>query len=97
MNTDHDIDLSKGFSAGNYCNAYEGRDFGSAVVKRQVKDKSTAYATAFMLGFFASYELHEIPGDHQDAFREAYFSEDGQRVVALGFCDAREEWEEPWD
>lgn len=88
------LDLSQGFSAGNYCNAYETRDFSSAVVKRQIKDKSTAYATAFILGFFASYENHEIPGEHQDAVREAYYSDDGKIVLELGYTEPREEsWE----
>jgi hypothetical protein len=88
---DRDTDLSRGFSAGNYCNAYETQDFASAIVKREVKDKSSAFAIAFTMGFFGSYELHEIPDDHREMFIDAYKSSLGQRVLELGYCDPREE------
>lgn len=84
----YDNDLSHGFSAGSYCNAYENRDFEKACDLMQASgNRSTAWIHAFILGFFSSYELHEIPEKHLEAFIAAWRSEDGRRVVGLGYCD----------
>ena len=86
-----DTRLSQGFSAGNYCNSYETQDYTRAMAIRDLRGSGDDYATAFILGFFSSYELHEIPGSVRDAFDEAYHSEAGQRVVELGYIDPRAE------
>jgi hypothetical protein len=89
--SDQDIELSHGFSAGNYCNAYETQDLEGALKKRAVASRSPAYRAAFVLGFFASYELHEIPSSWREEFDEAYHSKHGQRVLELGYTDPRTE------
>lgn len=85
---DRDTDLSHGFDAGNYANAYETQDLTAGLTKHN--DQSEAFRHAYTLGFFSSYELDEIPSDVRDQFDDAYTSEDGQRVLALGYTDARE-------
>lgn len=82
---EHDSDLSHGFDAGNYASAYETEDFELAM--DALDGRSEAYCHAFVLGFFSSFELDEIPSEHQDIYMEAYFSEHGKRVLALGFID----------
>jgi len=91
---ERDLELSHGFDAGNYCNAYETQDIEDALVMRDVRDHSKAYRNAFILGFFSSYELHEIPGMDQHRLIDAYHSEDGTRVLELGYTEARV-FEEP--
>lgn len=81
-------DLSRGFSAGNYANAYETEDYETA--RNALKtEPSEAYFAAFTLGFFATYELHEM-GEHRETYEEAYRSTWGQRCVLAGYCDDRE-------
>jgi hypothetical protein len=93
--SDRDLRLSHGFDAGNYCSSYETVDYTKAVAMRDLKGSGKPYATAFILGFFASYELHEIPAIHRDKYVEAYQSEYGQRVLELGYIDPREEIDVP--
>jgi hypothetical protein len=89
--SDRDTRLSQGFSAGNYCNSYETQDYDQAVKIRDLEGSGPEFKTAFTMGFFASYELHEIPSTWRDAFDEAYHSELGQRVLELGYTDPRTE------
>lgn len=96
MTTAHEcLRLSQGFSAGNYCNAYETEDYTKAMSQRDLRGSGKDYATGFIMGFFGSYELHEIPETHKQAFIEAYTSDLGQRVLELGYCDRRKELEAP--
>lgn len=87
-----DIDglLSRGFDAGNYSNAYETQDLIAATDHRQAF-VDEAYRTGFILGFFSSYELHEIDGAVRDIFEEAYHSDLGRRVRELGYSDSMED------
>jgi len=89
--TERDTRLSQGFSAGNYCNAYETEDLGQAFEQRDLEGSGEDYRTAFIMGFYASYELREIPGLYRCFFDDAYHSELGQRVLELGYCDSRKE------
>jgi hypothetical protein len=82
----HD-EVRRGFDAGNYANAYESTDLESV----ELDCESDAYRAAFVLGFFASYELNEIPSDAREAFDSAYRSEFGAIVLAAGYCDSRHE------
>lgn len=86
-------ELSQGFDAGNFANAYETEDYDQAL--DALGEVSTAYRDAFTLGFFASYELHEM-GEHTDDYLEALASPHGRACVAAGYCDDRSE-EEPTD
>jgi hypothetical protein len=56
--------ISRGFDAGNYATAYEGEDY--EVHQRRIWCKVDLYKQAHMLGFFSSYELHEIPEQYRE-------------------------------
>jgi hypothetical protein len=92
----HEI-LSRGFDAGNFANAYEGEDYQKTINARAVPKipaaLRSAYHAAFTLGFFASYEAHEIPDDHRAAYWTAYRSASGRECLRLGFIDPRDESE----
>lgn len=57
-----DRDISNGFDAGNYANAYETQDYEHALAKLSM-NRTSEYVAAFTLGFFSSYELDEM-GEH---------------------------------
>lgn len=87
---DRDTELSHGFDAGNYANAYVSEDYSRALSLEESeheKPLSLPYLRAFTLGFFASYEAHELPGEHEDSFWGAYHSPEGKRCLELGFLD----------
>lgn len=88
-----DEELHRGFDRGNFANAYETEDY-STVRGRLPSESSQAYVAAFTLGFFSSYEYHEIPADAQEAYLEAYQSAAGARCLELGFIDAQDFGEE---
>ena len=78
-NSDDDL-LSRGFDAGNYANAYTSTDLQDAweaeCDEAEENDdydrvKSEAFHGAFVIGFFGSYELHEIPEDARDDYDAA--------------------------
>jgi hypothetical protein len=93
--------VSRGFDRGNFANAYETQDYETALESldmpraiggsRLPRALQDAYRAAFTLGFFGSYELHEM-GSDVEAYREAYFSEGGKACLAAGYTDARD-WE----
>lgn len=103
MSNDHhaqvDVTLSRGFDAGNYGNAYENEDWQAWLERKRAKKQPKAakpapelveaWEAAAILGFFGSYELHEIPDSARDAFIEAYLSEYGLMVLEAGYCDIR--------
>ena len=89
MSTDRDLNISHGFDAGNYANAYDTQNLEDAWAQRNALLESEDWGAAFLLGFFSSYELHEIPGDARDRFDEAYYSDAGQRVLELGYTESR--------
>ena len=69
-----DLAFSRGYDRGNYSSAYETTDCETAVEKNptpaemQSVEEKEAFAHGFLLGFWSSFELHEI-GD--PFFREA--------------------------
>lgn len=85
--------VSRGFDAGNFANAYETQDYDAAIGNRRVSRDKGPFGLAFILGFFGSYELHEM-GAHRETYLEAYRSDAGKRALALGYIDARDESEE---
>jgi hypothetical protein len=82
--------LSRAFDAGNYCNAYETNNLAEAEEKHKTESEGEAYMAAFLLGFFSSYELEEIPYDVRDIHEEAYNSKYGKVVLKRGWIDPRE-------
>lgn len=86
--TEPDPDLvSQGFSAGNFEEAY-GPDPDDEKLK-----ENNDWLNAWYMGFFASYELHEIPSQARSIYEEAYHSEAGKMCIAAGYCDPRPEFE----
>jgi hypothetical protein len=68
--TDHRC-IDEGFCAGNYCNGYETEDYDET--EKQRDGQNGFYRIGFLLGFFSSYESHEIPPEHReevDTYRE---------------------------
>lgn len=59
MDTNQQSQFSNGFDHGNYCNAYETEDF--EIAGRCLKGKSEYFVAGFVLGFYSSYEIHEVP------------------------------------
>lgn len=73
LNTIDKTELSHGFYRGNYANAYETEDYEQAV--KQLVGQTGFYRVGFLVGFFSSYELHEVPGEQQDEverYRKAF-------------------------
>jgi hypothetical protein len=86
--------MSRGFDAGNYANAYVSENYLTAFNADTGPKEHEAYCAGFVLGFFSSYEVDEIPGDCRDMFEHNFFSKFGQAIVEAGYCDPRppEEW-----
>lgn len=89
--------VSRGFSHGNYANAYETQSLSRML--RGIATRSKAYQDAAVLGFFGSYELDEIPMSARERYMEAYFSDAGKAVLRAGYMDPRDEiaWQEMFD
>lgn len=51
-------EYSAGFDRGNYCSAYEA----TSIDERHELAWSGDWREGFVMGFFSSYELHEVPG-----------------------------------
>ncbi len=66
-------EFSCGFSAGNYASAYSTEDYALALAQDHEdydealenlrSDEPLPYRVGHLLGFFSSYELHEVPDD----------------------------------
>lgn len=98
--------LSHGLHAGNYASAYVSEDFETAKEHCEAEDHNEefvgakappevreAWEAAFIIGFFGSYETHEVDSDHTDALIEAT-NKWGQKIRDLGLvCDERS-WDE---
>ena len=82
--------LSRAFDSGNYAAAYVTEDYERAL-HECCSERSDAYRAAFTLGFFASYERHEVPESHRDAYDAALASDAGKRCIAAGYIDAPSE------
>ena len=78
-----DEQIHRGFEAGNYANAYETTDYSKAIASLSM-NRSKAYVAAFTLGFFGSYEPHEM-GSHLEAVQEAWALV-GKRAKAIGIA-----------
>lgn len=53
--------LSKGFDAGSADNAYVSENFDRARAGRKPRAHPRAWWCGYVLGFFSTYEDHEVP------------------------------------
>ena len=64
--------FERGYDAGNYANAYETENLESALQAEGYDDdmplsvRRFRFREGFVLGFFSSYELDEIPDEHRE-------------------------------
>lgn len=84
----NDLDISRGFDAGNFASAYETTDYGHAIASLS-PNRSEHYQAAFTLGFFSTLELDEM-GPHAEDYLVALRSPAGRRCIALGYVDLEE-------
>jgi len=56
--------FERGYDAGNYASAYETEDVVEAWNARILSGREVY--EGFILGFFSSYELDEIPDEHRE-------------------------------
>jgi hypothetical protein len=82
---ERDRTLTRAFAGGNYANAYEGDDY--AIHEDTIAGFSHEYQVAFILGFFAAYERHEVPYEHAVAYEEALAHPAALRLRELGTLD----------
>ncbi len=58
--------FQKGFDRGNYGSAYESQDWDTWYCNHCTEfAESDEYREGMLLGFFSSYEIHEISDDDQ--------------------------------
>lgn len=77
MSNKEDVSLARarGFDAGNYANAYEREELPTdEEIEREAGRRGCRYfkkpfLNGYILGFFSSYELHEIPEEHRERVR----------------------------
>ena len=60
------LNLSRGFDHGNYANAYETEDYEQALEDPRIENAPPLFLTGMLLGFFSSYEIHEVPNEYQE-------------------------------
>jgi hypothetical protein len=72
--------FDKGYTEGNYSSAYVSENPAVAWDKLETEhDKESDFYAGFILGFFGSYELHEIPLLYQDEVEHIRNTEAGKR------------------
>ncbi len=91
--------LSRGFDSGNYANAYTSEDFDQAWEAEDDEDrnesdervfKHPAFKSAFLIGFFGSYEEDEIPRTYVDDWRDAMHAY-APTMQAIGIAVSRDD------
>lgn len=73
MTSKERLQLSHGFDRGNYANAYETTDY-ETFLNNLPEDESFVkhhYRIGCLLGFFSSYEIHEVPYEYQEMVETA--------------------------
>ena len=69
------LSLSHGYDAGNSAAAYLSEDINVALRRLDIRpdgsEPSHAYYGAFVLGFYSSFERHEIPMRRRETFDDA--------------------------
>jgi hypothetical protein len=56
--------IDAGFAAGNYSNGCETEDYTET--EKQRDGRNGFWRMGFLLGFFSSYELHEVPPEYRE-------------------------------
>ena len=60
LDTESKTQFSRGYDRGNYGNAYESGDWETWSERNEFDERSTPYREGMLLGYFSTYELHEI-------------------------------------
>jgi len=82
LNCTDKLELSHGFNHGNYANAYTTEDYDQ--MQDDLNGRTGFFRVGCLLGFFASYEAHEIPDDWRD---EVEHYRAVARKLGLGYVD----------
>ena len=93
------VHFSRGYDSGNYANAYES-EYLAVVMPASLaeyckaegsleKPAIDAWSTGFILGFYSSYEWHEIPDVFVGSAVRAY-----RTALSAGWPTGREEDDE---
>ena len=94
--SDDRLHVAKAYIAGNFDNAYVSETLIHAMSQRQTRPDGTVrdspflcslYTAAYILGFFATYEPHEVPIGHHIDYQQAYDSPTGVALRAMGYMD----------
>lgn len=87
--------MSSAFDSGNCANAYKTRSLAKAwrdFVREHGVMHHECTRPAFVLGFFGTYELHEMVSTDRQHFDRAYHSPAGRYVVEVAkYTDSRSE------
>lgn len=67
------IILHEGYDAGNYDSCYYSEYFSyqTRCEEKSRLENYKAYDAAYIIGFFSSYEMHEIPYEWLNAYKDA--------------------------
>lgn len=84
--------FERGWVAGNYANAYGGEDLDeSHDNERELELNNDAWYAGYVLGFYSSYALHEVPDEYRERYVGAFQSEAGRLALEAGFIDDLDE------
>lgn len=98
--------LDRGFDSGNYASAYVSEDFDAAKEHAQDEDHnepfvgedapasvSEAWEAGFIIGFYSSYETHEVWSDDREELIDATIKW-GARMREIGIAVDDRSWDE---
>jgi hypothetical protein len=87
--------ISRAFDSGNCDSAYVSEDLDTAWEKDQGGENPTPvkYRAAYVVAFFGTHELDEIPSEYREEFEQAWHSPVGKAVRTAGYVDPRPEME----
>jgi hypothetical protein len=88
-----DIGLSSAFDSGNYDESYQPVDI-EALLESREGDEWEAWRSAYLLGYYSSYEIHEIPDYARDEYQNALHSIYAKRMRDMGIAIDELEQEE---
>jgi len=87
--------VMRSFEAGNFANAYTSEDLDTAwkhtrEIEKFNNEINNLNYHAFVMGFYSSYEISEIPIGYKETYLTAYHSDAGKECIKSGYCDPRD-------